>query len=200
MCLLFLCVHILRQNSINPRYLFIMRKILFIVVFTSCTLLIQGQSTKSIIKVNKKELLNLSSNYKTILLYTFSIKCEPCILHLKNAIELSEKYKTDLYILLVEKKGKHNQFAIKYLEQRKKNIKIITIRDKYGRSNRKSYKKFLTEITPKKFKNINDFSKYIVIKNKEVIMVTNYTDNKISDDWKNDLPMLKAKVIPLLKQ
>lgn len=175
-----------------------MKKIIFATLLVCFTLLSQSQNKTGVSEVNKNDLLNLSLPNKTVIVYTFSIKCEPCILHLKNAINLSEQYKIELYILLVEKNGKYSQHAIDYLKQRKKDINIITISDDYGKKNRKSYKKILTQITPKKFKNINDFSKYIVIKNGKIIMVTNYKDNEISDDWRDDTPMIETKITPLL--
>jgi hypothetical protein len=157
----------------------------------------KGVVVKEPKKIDKQSLLELSTN-KTILCYTFSLACQPCILHLKNAIKLSEDYNKELYILLFNKTGKYKRYAIEYLTQIKKDIPILTIDDSYGKSNRKSYKKFLTDITPKSFKNIPDFSKYIVLKNKKVLMITNYKDSEINPDWKDDMPMLKQKVIPLL--
>ena len=183
-------------------------------LFLSTIILVQAQNTIKItrnenetlpkpIKIDKKSLLKIAEN-KTVLIYTFSIFCQPCILHLKNAVQLAKDYNVDFYVLLFQKaekkeKAKTNkQDAIRYLTQNYKDIKILNISDKYGVSNRKSYKNFLTDITPKEFENINDFSKYILMKNGKVIMVTNYKDAEKYNDWKNDMPMLKEKIIPLL--
>ncbi len=176
-----------------------MKKRLILFLSIICFLSIRSQNNDNVIKVNKNDLLQLSVN-NTVLVYTFSVICEPCILHLKNAIDLSNKYKIDFYVLLIQKNGKLNQPAIEFLKKQKNDIKIITIKDEYSVKNNKSYKRFLKDITPKEFKNISDYSKYIVIKNKKVLMVTNYKDNEISDDWRDDTPMLKEKIIPLLKE
>ncbi len=59
----------------------------------------------------------------------------------------------------------------------------MSLKNIYGKKQRKRYKNFLTEITPKKFKNINDMSKYILLdKSGNVLMVTSYKDNLKGED------------------
>ncbi len=63
----------------------------------------------------------------------------------------------------------------------------------------KKNKNFIKEITPSKFENIDDWSKYILIDNNgEVIMVTNYKDAE-NDDWRDDSGLRERKLLPLVK-
>jgi hypothetical protein len=51
------------------------------------------------------------------------------------------------------------------------------IKKNYCKKENKKYKKFLTEITPDEFNNINGKSKYILLDNQgKVLMVTSYKD------------------------
>lgn len=133
------------------------------------------------------------------IIYTFGIWCGPCKLHLKNAIMLQEKYDVDLYILLID----DNEPEIltrtyDYLTNINQNLKVILLNSNYGRGRNRRYKKFLKEITPPNFENLNGMSKYIVINESATIeMITTWKDNK-QYDWTDDINMLNNKVIPLL--
>lgn len=143
--------------------------------------------------------LSRVSEKKNIIVYTFGIWCGPCKLHLKNALMLQEVYDVDLYILLIDdNEPKILSRTYDYLNNINNNVKIILLDPKYARGQNKRYKRFLKEITPDTFENINDMSKYFVInKSGSVEMVTNWKDNK-EYDWTDDINMLKNMVIPLL--
>ncbi|MFZ1527850.1 MAG: hypothetical protein WAT19_03810 [Ferruginibacter sp.] len=60
------------------------------------------------------------------------------------------------------------------------------------------YKKFLKELTPPQFENIDDMSKYIIIdRNEKVLMITNWKNNR-KNDWKDDSEMIKSRILPVL--
>lgn len=152
--------------------------------------------------VNKNDIICLSKNTlkNHTLIYTFGIWCAPCRLHLPNALKLSKNYNIELYVLLIDKESdKTIVNSINYLKNIDPEIKIIILKDDYGNKKNIKYKRFLNEITPNKFENINDMSKYIIIdKNGNIIMITNWKDNK-ENNWKDDSLMIKNKIIPLLK-
>ena len=182
---------------------------LFVLIFTVIQSYSQSKKcdlhlskSNEIYAVNKKDIICLSKNTSKdkTLIFTFGIWCAPCRLHLPNAIKLAEKYNLNFYVLLIEKeKSKIVKSTINYLKKVKPDINILILKDEYGKRKNKKYKKFLTDITPSKFENINDMSKYIIIDKKgEVIMVTNWKDNK-DNDWRDDSKMIEKTIIPVLK-
>lgn len=141
-----------------------------------------------------------NSGKKNTLFFTFGVWCKPCRLHLPNAIRFSTENDVNLYVLLVEAEGdKKTKEAIDYLRGVKEDIKIVILKDElYGVKRSQKNKKFLKEITPKEFENIDDYSKYILLNNKgEVVMVTNWKDNN-GNDWRDDSEMIKKRIVPLL--
>lgn len=111
-------------------------------------------------------------------------------------------YNADIYVLLVDKED--HQFTKKARDmvlEAYPDAKILVIKDIEGKEKSKKYKDFLTKITSAQFENIDDMSKYIVLNQKgEVQLVTNYKDSKNDSDWKNDKPMVKRIVLPLLEK
>lgn len=81
------------------------------------------------------------------------------------------------------------------------NAKILVIKDMESKGKSKKYKDFLKKITPVQFENIDDMSKYIVLNKEGVVqLVTNYKDSEKDPDWKDDKPMVKRIVLPLLEK
>lgn len=153
--------------------------------------------------VSKKDVVCIAKNSekKYTMLFTFGIWCAPCKLHLPDAMKLMEQYDVKVYVLLIDKENsKQTALATKYLREKYPNVKILVLKDDwYQGGARKRNKLFLTEITPPKFENIDDMSKYIIWdKNGEVLMVTNYKDME-GEDWRDDSGMIKRKVIPILE-
>lgn len=141
-----------------------------------------------------------SSTKKNTLFFTFGIWCAPCRLHLPNAIKTAEDNDLDFYVILVDAENdSRTTQAINYLREIKDNINIVILKDEvYGVKRSKKNKKFVTEITPAEFENIEDYSKYILLnKTGKVIMVTNWKDNK-DNDWRDDTEMIKKRILPLL--
>ncbi|MFT6065013.1 MAG: thiol-disulfide isomerase/thioredoxin [Polaribacter sp.] len=139
------------------------------------------------------------SDKKFTLVYTFGLWCEPCIVHLKDVLDLVENFDLKLLVLVIDRNETNYAYSKKYLESKKEGITVMSLKKTYGNREKKRYKKFLLEITPKKFNNIDDMSKYILLdKNGNVLMVTSYKDNLKSEDWKDDKPMLERKIIPLI--
>lgn len=145
--------------------------------------------------------ISINSEKERTILYSFGIWCAPCKEHLKNALSLAEYYNIDLYILLIEKEDDPIiKKTIDYLKNVEPTIKILILKDDYGKKRSVKYKRFLKEITPDEFDHLYGMSKYIVFNNDaEIIMVTTWKDN-VGNDWKDDSNMLKHKVIPLLKE
>ena len=168
----------------------------------SCYLKFDSNLKLNIVDSNDVKCISKNNLNEKTLIYSFGIWCKPCILHLKNAYKLSVKYNVELYVLLIDELN--NSYMIKgvnYLRKLYPDIKILALDDyKYGIKRNKKYKSFLKEITPKKFKNIDDMSKYILLDhNANVLMVTNWKDNK-KNDWQDDSKMLESKIIPLLSK
>ena len=140
------------------------------------------------------------SDKKNTLFFTFGIWCEPCRLHLPDAIKLAKEHDLNFYVLLVDSKESEDRIkmAVSFIKEIDKDVKIAILNDEvYGTKLKKRNKKFLTEITPPQFENIDDFSKYILLDNTgKVIMVTNYKDN--DGDWRNDSKIVEKKILPLL--
>lgn len=182
-----------------------MKKIILI-LFLLSVYFIEAQNCE--IKKNNYNLLNvtakkvkcLAKKYEGFtLIYTFGLWCKPCIVHLNDVLELTEKYNLNLLILAVDRNKTNYAITKKYLNSKKKGITIMSLDDSYGKNENKKYKKFLREITPDKFNNINGMSKYILLnKQGEVLMVTSYKDRLKNEKWENDKPMLKRKIIPFL--
>lgn len=151
--------------------------------------------------VEKMKCLAKQSNNKT-LFFTFAIWCEPCRLHIDNALEFSKKHNLNFYIILLDTDKPDNRYVIgakKFLQKKDENIKILIADEKYGDNIKKKNKNFVKEISRPKFKNINDFSKYILINTKgEIEMVTNYKDRNKDEDWRDDTGMVKRKLEPLM--
>ena len=135
------------------------------------------------------------SKNKNTIVYTFGIWCSPCRLHLKNAIDLRKKYDVNLLVLLIETETDVLiQKTIDYLVNIDPEIRILLIKDKYGKKRNRKYTKFLDEVTPEKFKNINGMSKYLVFnKTGEIEMITTWKDNR-KNNWKDDSNMIKNKI------
>lgn len=153
-----------------------------------------------LLSVDFSDIKCLAKNDKEFtLIYTFGLWCEPCIVHLKDVLDLVNNYNLKLLVLVVDRNETNYAYSKKYLESKKEGITVMSLKNVYGKKEKKRYKNFLSEITPKKFNNINDMSKYILLdKNGNVLMVTSYKDNLKGEDWKDNKPMLERKIIPLL--
>lgn len=157
---------------------------------------------EKIYAIDTKDIKCIAENSlkKNTLFFTFGIWCKPCRLHLPNAIQFSIENNIDFYVLLLEVEGdEKTKQAIDYLRGINEDIKIVILKDElYGLKRNEKNKKFVEEITPERFEVIDDYSKYILLNNKgEVLMVTNWKDNK-GNDWKDDKEMVKKRVLPLL--
>lgn len=184
------------------------QKILFISLFINFLMVAQEKCNlkKSIyndiyaIDANDINCIAKNSIKKNTLFFTFGIWFEPCRLHLPNAIKFAKENDLDFYVLLVEAENdEKTKQAIDYLKKIKTDINVVVLKDEiYGVKRGKKNKKFVAEITPKEFENIDDYSKYILVnKDGKVIMVTNWKDNK-GNDWRDDTEMVKKRILPLL--
>ena len=185
-----------------------MKKLLLLCAFVS-VFSIQAQETSvtsknEIIAVDASSIATIAKNSdkKNTLFFTFGIWCEPCRLHLPGAIKLAKEHDLDFYVLLVD--GMNTENVAKGYQHIKKldaTIKVAVLNDAvYGEKLKKRNKKFVAEITPPQFENIDDFSKYILLnKEGEVILVTTWKDNR-DNDWRDDTKMQKEKIIPLLSK
>lgn len=161
------------------------------------------KGTSGIIKVNVEDvrILSVETDKKNTILYSFGIWCAPCREHLKNALNITKEYSVNLYILLIEAENDPIvKKTVDYLIGFAPNVNILILKDEYGNRRNRKYKRFLKEITPDEFENLNGMSKYIVLdKQGEIIMITTWKDN-VGNDWKDDSKMLREKVLPLLKK
>ena len=152
-------------------------------------------------EVGVDEIKCMAKNYEGFtLIYTFGLWCQPCIVHLDTLIKLAESYNLNLGVLVIDRNESNFAYSKKYLQNKKADINVFSINDSYGKRSNQQYKVFLKEITPDKFLNVNGMSKYILLNSKgEVVMVTSYKDKLKEEDWKDDMPMLKRKIIPFLE-
>ena len=143
-----------------------------------------------------------NSEQPNIIFFTFGSWCAPCIYHIPGFFGIEKYYKVELYVLLVDKENHRNtEEARNMVLEAFPNAKILVIKDIEGRGKSKKYKDFLTKITPAKFENIDDMSKYIVLNQQgEVQMVMTWKDSKDDPDWKDDKPMVRRLVVPLLQK
>lgn len=187
-----------------------MKKLLFLCAFVSA-FSTQAQES-SVSEVSKDQIFAVDANSiatiaknsdkKNTLFFTFGIWCEPCRLHLPGAIKLAKEHDLDFYVLLVDGMTTDRVgMAYHHIKELDANVKVAVLNDAvYGEKLKKRNKKFVTEITPPQFENIDDFSKYILLnKEGEVILVTSWKDNK-DNDWKDDTKMQKQKIVPLLSK
>ncbi len=153
-----------------------------------------------LLNVSKKDIKCLAKGYEGYtLVYTFGMWCQPCIVHLKDVIDLTEKHNLNLLILAVDRNKTNYLHTKKYIDSKKKGIIVMSLNSIYGKNENKKYKKFISEITPNNFEDINDMSKYILLnKQGEVLMVTSYKDRLKDESWEDDKPMLKRKITPFL--
>lgn len=153
------------------------------------------------VDANAIKCLSKNSDKKNTIFLTFARWCAPCMWHLNGFMKLQENYNVDLYILLVDKENSNMAYLAKeYAFDVFPKAKIAIISDVEGRGKSKKYRKFLDEITPKQFENIDDMSKYIVLDNNgEIKLVTSYKDDN-GTDWKDDSAMVKRLVEPLLEK
>lgn len=156
----------------------------------------------NVIDVGKMKCLAQQSENKT-LFFTFGIWCEPCRLHIDDALKFAKEYHLNFYIILLDVNKPNNKYiekAVSFLQNKEENIKILIVDDKYGNKIKRRNQNFVTEISLPNFENINDFSKYILINTKgEIEMVTNYKD-KENDDWQDDSGIIKRKLLPLMNK
>lgn len=154
-----------------------------------------------IIDVEKMKCLAKQSDNKT-LFFTFGVWCEPCRLHIKDALEFVKKHNLNFYVVLVDVDKLDSRYimgAKKFLQHKDENINILIADNKYGNSIKKKNKNFVKEVSLPNFENINDFSKYILINTKgEIEMVTNYKDREKDEDWRDDTGKIKRKLEPLV--
>lgn len=143
-----------------------------------------------------------NSEQPNTLFFTFARWCAPCLWHLPSLVKLTEDNDVEIYVLLLDKEDSNYAYLAKeYVKERFPELKIAIIADVEGRGRNKKYKKFLDEITPKEFENIDDMSKYIVLNNEgKVLLVTNYKDSEQDPDWKDGKPLIRRKILPLLQK
>ena len=163
---------------------------------------LKNSAANPILAVDTADIKCISQNSakpKT-LFFTFGIWCSPCRAHLPGAIKLAADRDLDFYVLLLEKEDDQKTAdAIVYLRNLKPDIKIAILKDSvYGEKRTKKNKKFVAEITPKEFEVIDDYSKYILLDQQgQVLLVTNWKDNRDSKDWRDD-SAVHQKIISLL--
>lgn len=154
------------------------------------------------VTVDDVKCLAENSPQPNTLFFTFASWCTPCIYHIPTFFVIEKFYNVDLYVLLIDQEN--NNFTKQSRDmvlETYPDAKILVIKDIESRGKSKKYKDFLKKITPAQFENIDDMSKFILLNRKgEVQLVTNWKDSKDDPDWKDDKPMVKRIVLPLLEK
>ena len=183
-----------------------------------CNLEKSSYSELCTVDAEKTICLAQGSGKNITIFYTFADWCSPCRKKLPEAIRLSEEYNVDFYVLLMEPESDSFNInrALSTLNSYKK-LKTIIISDSlYSANNlkyvnkkrlieiratkhREKYAKYITQITPPEFANVDNMSKFIVI-NKEgkVLLVTNSEDSTNSDG-QHDESVCFQKVIKAIE-
>lgn len=156
-------------------------------------------------KVDKNDLICIAKNsdQPITVFYTFASWCQSCRMHLLQALYLEKYYKSNVYILLVEGESDPRIInGINYIKKYAPDGKMVVLKDDiYEGGVKKRNRKFVREITPAQFENIDDFSKFIIMnKEGETLLVTTYKDSENDPNWTDAMPMIKRKVIPLLEK
>lgn len=188
-------------------------KFLYIVFFILLSGFFKSQDNCQIIessslkikKVDKNDLICIAENSAepVTIFYTFASWCQPCRMHLLQALYLEKSYKSNVYIVLVEGESDPRiTNGIDYIRKYAPEAKIVVLKDDiYEGSVKKRNRKFVTDITPPEFEDISDFSKFLIIsKEGKTLLVTTYKDSEKDPDWKDAMPMIKRKIIPLLEK
>lgn len=156
-------------------------------------------------KVDKKDLICIAENsdQPITIFYTFASWCQPCRMHLLQALYLEKSYQSNVYIVLVEGESDPRIInGIDYIKKYATEAKMVVLKDDiYEGGVKKRNRQFVNDMTPADFENIADFSKFIMI-NKEgkTLLVTTYKDSEKDPDWKDAMPMIRRKIIPLLEK
>lgn len=177
-----------------------MKKVITILILLFC-FAAHAQVPKPVSATDIKEIARTSGKKHT-LFFTFGIWCSPCRAHLPNAIKLAKEQDLEFYVLLPDAEGSDRvKQAVDYIHKLDPAIKVAVLKTAvYGDKLKKRNKKFVTEITPPGFEDIDDFSKYIIVDNSgKVVMVTNYKDNE-KYDWKDDSNMINERILPVLSK
>lgn len=185
-----------------------MKKVLFVLMLwsglvfsqTDCGVLLSEAANIPAVDASDIRCIARNTTKQKTMFYTFGIWCEPCVLHLPNAVRLAREYDLEFYILLVDAEADdYTLRAVQQIREQAPEIKLAVLKNSvYGEKRRKRNKKFVTEITPPAFENIDDYSKYILLdKTGEVIMVTTWKDNE-KNDWRDDSKMTQERIVPLL--
>lgn len=189
-----------------------MRKLILSTICGLISLVVLSQSNceieysknyKDLPTVNAEKIKCIAkNNERKSLFFTFGIWCKPCRLHAEGAYNFAKEYNLNFYFVILENDKENNRYidlAIDYLKKIDENVDILLVNNDYGSKSSKKNKNFIKEITPSKFENIDDWSKYILIDNNgEVIMVTKYKDAE-NDDWRDDSGLRERKFLPLVK-
>ncbi|MDR7795372.1 hypothetical protein D1Z98_09270 [Riemerella anatipestifer] len=189
-----------------------MQKIIISFIFVLCFANLFSQDTcqirtsphyQNLKIINAEKVKCIAQNRpRPSLFFTFGIWCYPCRLHAKGAYDFAKEHNLNFYVVLIENDKEKNYRilkAIDFWENIDKNINILLVSNEYSSRPRAKNKKFLTEITPTEFENIDDMSKYILVNNSgKVEMVTSYKDFG-EDDWRDDSGILARKILPLIK-
>jgi len=158
------------------------------------------------VDVEKTICIAQNSDKDITIFLTYAEYCVPCKEKIPKVMELSEKYNADFYLLLIGKEDDDffNKKTLSAINSYNKLLKAVIITDllygentlKYvyrkrlieliGQRHSEKYREYLKQITPPKFENTNELSKFIVLNKKgEVLLVTSYNDpENISYDEK----------------
>ncbi len=152
--------------------------------------------------VDKEDLICIAKNSQKpyTIFYTLASWCGPCRLHLPDTLDLEKTGMADVFVLLVEaEQDQRINSAISFIKNTDEKVKYVVLKDEvYGTKVGKRNRKFVSEITPSGFENIDDYSKVILMdKSGNTIYVSNWKD--YNKDWKNSKKMYENKIIPLLK-
>ncbi len=154
------------------------------------------------VDVDAVKCLAKNSEKPNTLFFVFARWCEPCMWHLPTFMGIEKEYDVDLYVLLIDlENSQMTELAKDYVWERYPSAKIVVLKDFPKRGKGKKYKDFINAITPPSFEKIDDMSKYFVLDNEgDVVLVTSWKDSKGDPDWKDDRPMVKRLVLPLLQK
>jgi thiol-disulfide isomerase/thioredoxin len=189
-----------------------MKKLLIIILFANFSLLFSQVNNCNLestyfedlkrVDVDAVKCLAKNSEKPNTLFLVFARWCEPCMWHLPTFMSIEKEYNVDLYVLLIDvENSQMTELSKDYVWERYPSAKVVVLKDFPKRGKGKKYKDFINAISPPEFEKLYDMSKYFVLDNKgDVVLVTSWKDSKGDPDWKDDRPMVKRLVLPLLQK
>lgn len=164
-------------------------------IFAKCNIGFNGNSNHQYaIDVTELKCLSKTSD-KQILVFVFEWWCKPCNEKINKVKEFAEDNNLDLVVLTLDsQQSKDSKKDEDVLVNKYKINNIAVLSDSYGKTMRKKYNKFLTEVYDNQ-KFTDDLSKLIIYDK-----IGNIKYVSTWEDWDKGQDALQEKILPLIEK